>query len=133
MIYFKAKELQNKPFIQWESVALSLKELQDLGLDDDPLIIAESDIPDFIFGVCPYKIVEGQLVERTTQEMDEFEIEYNTKTIDFIIKEIERNQNRIDSLKSIGEDYSLEENKLNELRIEYQFLKNKEQVNPLNF
>lgn len=133
MIYFKAKELQDKPFIQWESVALSLKELQDLGLDDDPLIVSESDIPDFIFGVCPYKIVEGQLVERTAQEMNEFEIEYNTKTIDFIIKEIERNQNRIDSLKSIGEDYSLEENKLNELRIEYQFLKNKEQVNPLNF
>ena len=79
MIYFKASELENKPFIQWDSVAFSLKELQDLKLEDDPLILAEDKIPFFQFGVCPLQIVEGELIERSKVEMEQFELEYNSK------------------------------------------------------
>ncbi|MCH4831215.1 hypothetical protein E5F92_000385 [Flavobacterium columnare] len=55
-------------------MAFSLKELQDLGLEGDPLVMTEKDIPNFMFGVCPLKIENGQLVERTFQEMKVFEM-----------------------------------------------------------
>ena len=80
MIYFKASKLENKPFIQWDSVAFSLKELQDLKLEDDPLVLAEDKIPFFQFGVCPLQIVEGELIERSREEMEQFEKEFNDST-----------------------------------------------------
>lgn len=76
MVYFKAIELKEKPFIQWDSVAFSLQELQDLKLEDDPLVLAEDKIPTFQFGVCPLKIEDGQLVKRTLEEMDKYAKEY---------------------------------------------------------
>lgn len=76
MIYFKAKEIENKPFIQWESVAFSLEELQNLGLENDPLIKSEDEIPDFIYGICPLKIVDGALVLRSETELNDFETSY---------------------------------------------------------
>ncbi|AMA49001.1 hypothetical protein [Flavobacterium covae] len=133
MIYFKAKELEAKPFVQWESVALSLKELQTLGLEGDPLIMSEDSIPDFMFGVCPLKIVDGQLVERTDVEMDVFEKEFNSPSLESIQKEASELVLKISTFKKLGENYSLLEIKLNDLRIKYQLVKNKEQVLPLNF
>lgn len=133
MIYFKAQELDHKPFVQWNSVALSFKELQNLGLEGDSLIMAENDIPNFMFGVCPLKIIEGQLVARTDQEMDEFEAVFNTPLPENIQKEVEVLVLKIAAFKKLGENATLLEKKLNDLRIQYQFIKNKEQVTPLNF
>jgi hypothetical protein len=76
MVYFKAIELVEKPFIQWDSVAFSLLELQELKLEDDPLILEEIKVPNFIYGVCPLKIEKGELVKRSLQEMTIFENEF---------------------------------------------------------
>jgi hypothetical protein len=76
MRYYKAEPVNNKPFIYWHLWANSIEELQALGYEDDPLIIAEADMPDYQFGVCPMKIVDGQLVNRTAQEMEDFESEF---------------------------------------------------------
>ena len=80
MRYFKAYEQTEKPLIVWSLAASTTQELETLGLDDDPLILAEDDLPEPIFGVCPLKIVAGELVARTIQEMDAFETEYNQET-----------------------------------------------------
>lgn len=76
MKYFKAFELEFKPFISWSKWADSLEELTAMGEDDNPLILAEDLIPEFVFGVCPLKIVDGELVERTSAEMSAFKLEY---------------------------------------------------------
>lgn len=77
MIYYKAYEISTKPFIQWHSVAFSLQELTNLGLDDDPLVLPEDEVPLTEFGVYPIKIESGELVTRSTTEMDAFRDEWN--------------------------------------------------------
>ena len=79
MRFLKATEIENKPFIFWNGVANNLQELIDLGFEDDPLVLPEELVPDFVFGVCPLKIVSGELVERTVPEMEAFEAEYETQ------------------------------------------------------
>lgn len=79
MRFFKAFEIQQKPLIQWDCFANSQKEYDDLNLSKDPLIVSEKDIPEFEFGVCPWKIASGQLVGRTPAEMAVFETEYDAK------------------------------------------------------
>ncbi|AMO19404.1 hypothetical protein [Flavobacterium columnare] len=133
MMYFKAQELENKPFIQWESVAFSFKELKDLGLQGDPLIMSEDNIPNFMFGVCPLKIENGQLVERSSQELQVFEKEYNTPSLASIEKEVEELILKIETYNKLGEDILPLNTKLNELIVTYQFIKNKESITPLNF
>ena len=81
MRYFKAFELERKPFIQFDKWADSLEKLQAMGEEDNPLIIAEADIPDFVFGVHPFKIEAGEIVERTTLEMEAFEAEWNLQNV----------------------------------------------------
>ena len=81
MRYFKAIAQENKPFIIWSLFANSLVELQALGLEDDPLIVKETSIPDNVYDVCPLKIVDGELVDRTVPEMEDFEAEYDTAVI----------------------------------------------------
>lgn len=76
MIYFKAVELEQKPFIQWNSVAFSLQELINLGLNDDPLVLPEDEIPFTEFGVYPIKIESGELVSRSSTEMESFRNEW---------------------------------------------------------
>ncbi len=123
MVYFKAIELEEKPFIQWDSVAFSLQELQDLKLEDDPLVLAEDKIPTFQFGVCPLQIVDGELVERSVEDMEKFEREYN-----LLIDKSTKNKKR-DELKKIhleimistdlGEDTSELSSEYKRLQAEY--------------
>lgn len=77
MRYFLAVESNTKPFILWASVANSLKEYEERGFDENPLVIPESELPEPVYGVCPLKIVSGQLVERTPSEMATFNTEWN--------------------------------------------------------
>lgn len=79
MRYLKATEIAFKPFIFWNGVANSIEELTDLGLEDDPLVLPEKEIPTNIYGVCPLKIVAGELVDRTSGEMSVFATEYETQ------------------------------------------------------
>ena len=72
MEYYKAIEIVSKPLIYWQSTP------QD---DDNPLVVAEEFIPDYVFGVCPLKIEAGELVDRTALEMAAFEAEFNAKNV----------------------------------------------------
>lgn len=78
--YFNAIEQVIKPFITWQSVGMFTEdEFKNSAYGDDPLIVPESQIP-FpynVFGVCPLKIREGVLENRTPAEMAVFEAEYN--------------------------------------------------------
>ena len=77
MRYFKAFEIVDKPFIKWEKWADSFAQLTAMGEDDNPLILPENEVPPVEYGVCPLKVVSGELVDRTTIEMEAFEAEYN--------------------------------------------------------
>lgn len=123
MVYFKAIELREKPFIQWDSVAFSLQELQDLKLKDDPLVLAEDKIPTFQFGVCPLQIVDGELVERSVEDMEKFEREYNL-LIDKSTKDKKRDELKKIHLeimisKDLGEDTTDFANEYKRLQAEY--------------
>lgn len=63
---FKAIEVEIKPFIVW------LETTEPLG----SLVVPESEVPATQFGVCPLKIVDGELYERTAEEMEDFETEW---------------------------------------------------------
>lgn len=76
MRYFKAIQVLEKPFIDFALWAKSLAELEARGEENDPLIIQEIDLPDTVFGVCPLKIVAGELVERDTAELELLEAEF---------------------------------------------------------
>ena len=76
MRYFKAFETKEKPLIIWNLWANSLEKLIEMGEDDNPLILPEDEVPATIHGVCPLKIVAGELVKRTAPEMDAFEDEW---------------------------------------------------------
>lgn len=79
MRYFIAVESAEKPFILWASVANSTAEYEALGFDTNPLVLAETDKPEPLYGVCPFKIVAGELVFRTNSEMNAFQDEYNIR------------------------------------------------------
>jgi hypothetical protein len=64
---YKAIEIPTKPLIIWNSGTFAA---------NDPLVLREDEIPAYQFGVCPLKIVGGELVERTELEMDAFEVEF---------------------------------------------------------
>lgn len=76
MKYFKAFEIAEKPLIVWSLWANSEQELINMEEDDNPLILPEDEVPPVEYGVCPLKIVGGELVDRTTIEMEAFETEY---------------------------------------------------------
>lgn len=64
---FKAIGLDHKPYLHWAGTN------EPLGA----LVVNEVDVPAYIYGVSPWYIVDGELVERTTLEMEAFEDEYN--------------------------------------------------------
>lgn len=76
MRYLKAIALAGKPYIQWDLWANTFEELEALGESSNPLIIAEDQVPDFIYGVSPWVVEGDELVERTPAEMENFEAEY---------------------------------------------------------
>lgn len=79
MRFFKAIEIVEKPLIVWAKWADNIDQLIEMGEDENPLILPEELVPDFIYGVCPLKIVAGELVERTSGEMSTFATEFATQ------------------------------------------------------
>lgn len=79
MRFFKAIAVDVKPLIHWTCVAKNATELDMLGLSDDPLVLPEDQVPAYIYNVCPLKIVEGELVNRTPMEMSLYESEFLEK------------------------------------------------------
>lgn len=79
MRFFKAIEIVEKPLIVWAKWADNIDQLIEMGEDENPLILPEELVPDFIYDVCPLKIVAGELVERTAPEMSTFATEFITQ------------------------------------------------------
>lgn len=63
---FLAVEIVTKPLIIFVGTNMPL----------GSLVVAKNSVPNTIFGVCPWKIVDGELVNRTPEEMAEFETEW---------------------------------------------------------
>lgn len=61
MTYYKAFESDKRPFIIWNEWPQN---------DDDPLIRSEDNVPALVNGICPLKIVDGELVARSEAEMN---------------------------------------------------------------
>lgn len=118
MRYFKAFEIAEKPLIQWDCFANSKEEYDELQLAKDPTVLIEKDIPDYVFGVCPLKIDNGVLVNRTPAEMGVFEAQHN-------IKEKVNNQKRlVDVVNNSSFDFEGKSFPLNEAaRIYYSAIK----------
>jgi hypothetical protein len=93
MKYYKAKEIGTIPFIIWNEVAANIKELEALNLDNDPLVRRFDLIPANLYGVCPLKIDNGQLVDRSIEEMANYENQYQIKTA------LQRAQSKINVLR----------------------------------
>lgn len=79
MRYFKAFELETPPYLQFCSWANDEKELRELKAENDPLVVAEDDIPEFVNGICPWKIRGGQLVARDETEMRNLQTSLNNE------------------------------------------------------
>ncbi len=77
MRYFKAREIATLPKIVFDLVASSLEELEQKGLDTDPLVVTEEQLvndgdPNFIsyeYGICHLDIVNGEFAERDSGEI----------------------------------------------------------------
>ncbi len=90
MVYYLGYELETKPFVGFIQVAKSTAELTALGLATNPLVVTQLSLPSYEFGVCTWKIVDGEFVERGEVEMREHENAWelrmavftNTKKID---------------------------------------------------
>lgn len=100
MRYFKAIEIPSKPFIQWDCYANSDEEYKALKLNQDRTVVQELNIPENVNGVCPWKIVGGDLVARDGTEMLPYEDEHinDIKNADFSSKVIEINKQAFEFL-----------------------------------
>lgn len=80
MRYFKAFEIDDNPeFVAFATIANSDEELELIGEVKNPLVLSEHSIPEYQFGRCILKIVDGELVQRTAAEMNFFEQAYILK------------------------------------------------------
>lgn len=77
MRYYRAYEINSRPFLLFELVADSIEELQELELDEDPLVVTEDQLinpadPNYIsyeHGICHWRIFNGELEERPAGEI----------------------------------------------------------------
>jgi hypothetical protein len=108
MRYFKAHENKNSSFLQWDLWANNKEELQAMGEENNPLIRTEEEIQKYITPICPIKIVDGKLVERSSDEMKEIELEYAQKLLSYkaetLKKELKKMYDDIQFSESIFED-----------------------------
>lgn len=77
MKYYKAYETDTLPFTMFELIADSFEELQELGLESDPLVVTEAQLldpldPDYIsseYGICHSRVFNGALEARPAGEI----------------------------------------------------------------
>lgn len=75
--YYKAFDIPVKPLIQWDCYANDDEEYRSLGLNKDHSVMAEENIPQNQYGVCPLKLDgKGGLIARSPAEMDQYRLEY---------------------------------------------------------
>jgi len=97
MRYYRAYETDNRPFLLFELVADSLQELEEIGLDADPLVVTEDQLmnpadPDYIsyeYGICHKRIFGGVIADRLTGEITAQQTALNAATQLVKTKEVE--------------------------------------------
>lgn len=99
MNYFKAREQNNAPFVVFDLVAESLEELQDLGLENDPLVVDEDNLPSYDGSICHQRIFNGALVARDQAQIDAYILQSNED------KAIALNSNKKDDVDEGSFDY----------------------------
>lgn len=96
MQFFKAILVPHAPYVRWALWAHSLDEIIAMGEQDNPLIIPDELRPEYLFDgmVCPMKIVDGELVDLNSGEVDAFEAIYEQRQAvgenSLLIKDINR-------------------------------------------
>lgn len=76
-IYFLAKPFEGKPFVTFSSVGFfTPTEFANSAFFGNTLVVKESSLPAYQFGVCTSRIVGGVLVPFTAEEMIVFRDEY---------------------------------------------------------
>lgn len=73
---FIAIQVSEKPFIVWSSIPEGSFDDPESQYFESDLVLDEKEIPETIYGVCPLKIVSGELVERTESEMLAFQSQW---------------------------------------------------------
>lgn len=70
---YLATQIDQKPYIIFQSTDLPV----------GGLVVAQEDVPANVHGICPKKIVAGELVDRDEPEMESAEAQFNSiKAID---------------------------------------------------
>lgn len=69
MNYYELQSVATAPFIAWKLVAESEAEYLSLGLDTNPLVVTEANLPTFVNGIADKKIENGELVNATSEEL----------------------------------------------------------------
>jgi len=82
MKYFIGREVQDKPYLIFDCIAMSDEELAEYGVIEDilrknKLILSESEIPENIFGICPYIIKDEKYVKRSEADIQKAKVEYS--------------------------------------------------------
>jgi hypothetical protein len=112
--YYKANELTEKPFIFWEMVAADDIQLENLGFKNDPLVVPEGEIPTLQYGVYPWKISGGELVDRTPSEMSNYQLQYQNEN------PVRLQANKIAKINSASFEYNAVNFPMNEVaRLHY--------------
>ena len=71
MNYYKARQQATLPLVVFDLVATSLAQLQALGLDADPLVVDEDNLPLTTGSICHKKIFNGMLIDRDAAEINQ--------------------------------------------------------------
>lgn len=93
--YYSAIALVAAPFVSWNSIGdFTTEEFLDSEYVDDPLVVSESELPGYSFGVCNQKIEAGVLVDRTPMELAEFETAFDIR------EKFQENKNKITAVEN---------------------------------
>ncbi|QAA81427.1 hypothetical protein EI546_06640 [Aequorivita sp. H23M31] len=77
MKYYIAYETDYRPFVLFNLVADSLEDLQELGLENSPLVVTEDQLTDpadpgyisYQYGICHQRVFNGNLEARPASEI----------------------------------------------------------------
>lgn len=98
--YFQAIAKPEKPFVVWMSVGdFTDDEFAASDYATDPLVVKESEVAPYNFGVSTVKIVSGELVALSPAELAVYETQFN------LLNKLKANKNSIDVLDTASFDY----------------------------
>ena len=128
MRYYKAQQIQEKPYLLFHLMAKDEAEYNDRNLDKEDNIFSEDQLPVFDYDICLSQLNgAGKLEPRIQSEIDQAKIDFNTKYLnnarELKFKELIAKDNEISTLTRMGEDTSIAEAEFQDLKNEYNAIK----------